>query len=120
MKKLLVIGLSLFAILGQLSAQRIVYSEPEREDSRRTEFEIIGKISSNYLVYKNNRNDHAISIYDEDMKLKDRVTLDFMNDRTFNADFVAYQDHFFVIYQYQHHSTVYCMGVKLDANAHKL
>ena len=30
-------------------------SEPEREDTRRTEFEIIGKVGSNILVFKNNR-----------------------------------------------------------------
>src|ERR1051326_1299941 len=50
-------------------AQKISYSEPERDDSRRTNFEIIGKINNNYLVFKNNHNDNAISVYDNDMKL---------------------------------------------------
>ena len=50
-----------------LSAQKISYSEPERDDNKRTNFEILGKIGSNYLVYKNNRNEHALSVYAGDM-----------------------------------------------------
>jgi hypothetical protein len=121
MKQLLVICLilvSAFSSVGQ--GPRIVYTEPEREDSRRTEFDIIGKVGGNYLVYKNNRNDHAISVYDEEMKLKDRVKLDYIKDRWINMDFVAYQNHFYMIYQYQQRNTLYCVGVKLDANAQKM
>jgi hypothetical protein len=121
MKHLLVaclIILSTFSASAQ--GPRIVYTEPEREDSRRTEFDIIGKVSGNYLVYKNNRNDHAISVYDEDMKLKDRVELDYIKDRWINTDFIAYQNFFYLIYQYQHRNTLYCMGVKLDGNAQKM
>ena len=32
------------AFVGALNAQKITYSEPEREDNRRTNFEIIGRI----------------------------------------------------------------------------
>ncbi len=34
-------------------AQRITYSLPERDDTRTLNFEIVGKISGNFLVYKN-------------------------------------------------------------------
>jgi hypothetical protein len=93
---------SLFVLLaallpGSLLAQKINYSEPEREDSRRTNFEIIGKIDGNYLVFKNNRSDNAISIYNNEMKLVSRVNLDFMPDRWINADFVAYPNFAYII-----------------------
>ena len=103
-----------------ISAQKITYSEAEREDNRRTDFEIIGKVGSNVLVFKNNRNDNAISVYDSELKLLDRVKLDYLDDRWINVDFVPYTNHVWMIYQFQRRSIVYCMGVKLDANAKRL
>jgi hypothetical protein len=102
------------------SAQKIAYSESERDDSRRTNFEIIGKVGSNILVFKNNRSDNAISVYDNDMKLVERVKLDYMDDRWINVDFVPYPDHVWMIYQFQRRGIVYCMGVKLNAEAKRL
>jgi len=96
------------------SAQKIAYSEPEREDSRRTDFEIIGKIGNNYQVFKNNRSENAICIYDNSMKLIERVNLDFMPDHWINADFIAYPDFSYLIYQYQKKSIVYCSLAKID------
>lgn len=111
----LAIACVLFGLLpGSLSAQKISYSEPEREDSRRTNFEIIGKIDGNFLIFKGNRSDNAISIYDDDMKVVNRVQLDFMPDRWINTDFVAYPDFFYMIYQYQRKNVVHCTMAKLD------
>lgn len=102
---------------GSLYAQKITYSEPEREDNRRTNFDIIGKVGQNILVFKNNRADYDISVYDNDMKLKQRVNLDGSDDRWINVDFIPYPNHVWMIYQYQRRNIVYCMGVKLDENA---
>lgn len=103
-----------------ISAQRISYTEPERDDTRRTNFEIIGKIGSNILIFKNNRNDNAISVYDADMKLLNRVDLNYMDDRWINVDFIAYPDHATMIYQFQRKSIVYCMAVKLDSDGKRI
>ncbi len=111
---------SLFIVPLTIFAQRITYTLPEREDSRNLNFEVIGKISGNYLVYKNNRTKSAVSVYDNDMKLKQKVDLDFIPERTINVDFVAYPDYFFAIYQYQKRSVLYCMGVKLSGDGAKL
>src|SRR5579859_972535 len=80
---------------AKAQVQQITYSEPEREDGRRTNFEIIGKLSGNYLVFKNNGSTNAISIYDSAMKLQQRVPLGFMPDRYINVDFVAYPEFFY-------------------------
>jgi len=51
-KRIIVLFLLFFAgrtVYAQ--APKIVYSEPEKEDSRRTNFEIIGKMNGNFLVY---------------------------------------------------------------------
>ena len=100
-------------------APKIIYSEPEREDSRRTEFEVIGKVGGNFLVYKNNRNDHDVCVYDMDMNLKQRVKME-TSDRWVNVDFIAYPDFCYMIYQYQKRSTLYCVGVKLDGNGKRI
>lgn len=95
-------------------SQQITYSEPESQDVRSLDFEIIGKIKGNFLVYKNIRNRYAISVYDNNMGLKQRVDLDFMPDRTLNVDFVAYQDFAYLIYQYQKRNVLYCMAAQID------
>src|SRR5579871_2635177 len=101
-------------------AQHIVYSEPEREDGRRTNFEIIGKINGNFLVFKNNRSDNAISIYNSEMQLQQRVNIDFIPDRYINVYFVAYSDHFIMIYEYQKKNIVHCAAIKMDGMAKRL
>ena len=101
-------------------AQTITYSDPGNEDSRSTNFEIIGKVSGNILVYKDIRTRHSISVYDNDMTLKDKVDMDFMNDRTINTEFVAYPDFAYMIYQFQKRGTVHCMAVKIDGNGKKM
>ncbi|HRE50342.1 MAG TPA: hypothetical protein PK339_02900 [Flavitalea sp.] len=101
-------------------SQKISYSEPEREDTKRTNFEIIGKIGKNILVYKNNRNSNHISVYNEEMKLVERVNIDATNNRWINVDFIPYANHCWMIYQFQQKNVLYCMGVKLDENAKRL
>ena len=117
--------LIVFAIVCVLSSstvksQRIYYSEPEKEDNRRTEFEIIGKVGGNILVFKNNRSNNFISVYDNEMKLVERVPLDYVDDRWINVDFIPYNDYCWMIYQYQRKGIVYCMAVKIDGNAKRV
>ena len=100
--------------------QRITYSTPENDDARTLDFEIIGKVSGNYLVYKNIRTHYAVSVYDNEMSLKDRVDLDFMPDKIINADFIAYPEFTYIIYQYQKRNVIHCMAAKIDGNAKKI
>ena len=118
LSSLLVLSILLAPCL--LSAQRITYSEPEREDSRRTNFEIIGKLNGNFLIFKNNNSNSAICVYDESMKLVKRVPLGFMPDKYINVDFVAYPDYFYMIYEHQHKSIVHCTAVKMDGMAQQV
>ncbi|PWT87461.1 MAG: hypothetical protein C5B54_12335 [Acidobacteria bacterium] len=104
-----------------VTAQKIVYSEPDKEDNRRMNFEIIGKIHSNFLIYKNNRNKSWVSVFDNDMKEITKVYADYLpEDRLINIDFFPYNDFFYAIYQYQRKSTVYCSAVKMDGNCKRV
>lgn len=98
--------------------QEVTYSEPQRDDDyRNTEVEIIGRVSGNILVYKNNRAGYQIAVFNGDMQLQKDVALKFLPQRLLNVDFVAYPDHFQMIYQFQDGGYVYCYGVLMDQNA---
>src|SRR5882757_3034533 len=112
----LLLSITLLACAGvKAQVQQITYTEPEREDGRRTSFEIIGKLNGNYLVFKNNSSNSAVSIYDSAMRLQQRVPLSFMPDRYINVDFVAYTDFCYLIYEFQRKGIVHCTAVKLNA-----
>ncbi len=101
-------------------AQRITYSEPDRDDARTLNFEVIGKLGAKVLVYKNYRDLHYIVTYDSDMKMADKNKLDFINYRVLSTEFIQYPDYVFMIYQYQKRSVMYCMAVKLDGTGKKI
>lgn len=104
----------------QALSQRIVYSEPDREDSRRMNFDIIGKVGGNFLIYKNIRGNNYVSVYNNDMQQVSRIAHDYMpTDRLINVDFVAYPDFSYMVYQYQRRNVVYCNAVKVDGEGKK-
>lgn len=107
-----------FHFAAAISAQKIVYSDYEREDSRRMVFDVAGKISGNFLVYKNTRNKHWIVVFDNEMQqlAKTEQTYIPSNDRLINIDFFPYADFCYVIYQYQRKNVVYCMAARIDGN----
>ncbi len=111
----------LLALFNSGNAQRILISEPDRDDSRRMNFEIIGKMGNHFLIYKNIRNDNFICLYDNEMKLVEKVRHEYMPDeRLINVDFFPYPDFVYMIYQYQKRNIVHCYAVKLDAMGKKM
>lgn len=97
------------------SAQKVVYSEPERDESRRMNFEIIGKVSGNFLIYKEIRGKNYVGVYNNDMEQVSKEEHDYIpEDRLINVDFISYPDYAWMIYQYQKKNVVYCNAVKLD------
>jgi hypothetical protein len=119
--------LTLFLISSALflsnrsGAQRIVYSEPSNDDTRRTNFEIIGKVQGNFLIYKQNRNKNIISVYNTDMEELGRVEQDYMpKERLINIDFFPYADFTYAVYQYQKKNVVYCDAVKVNGEGKRI
>lgn len=108
-------------ITGWVYSQKIVYSEPEREDSRRMNFEIIGKVGGNFLIYKNIRGISYVMVYDNEMQVKSKEKLDYLpTDRLINVDFFPYNDFSYIVYEYQRKSVVYCDAVKIDGEGKKV
>lgn len=113
--------LYLYALLvlwsGAVMAQKVTYTDLERDDYKSTEFEIIGKVSGNIMVYKSDRGDYAISIYDNALQLKNRVKLDFLPKKLISVDFINYADKVFMIYQFQRKDAVYSFCATMDGTA---
>jgi hypothetical protein len=98
-----------------LNAQKITYTEPDKDDVRSVDFDIIGKIGSNYLVYKKvHNNDYSIGVYDNNMQLVNKMKMDFLPDKIINSDIITYHDYFYFIYQYQKRNVVYCSAVRIN------
>ncbi|MFM7645884.1 MAG: hypothetical protein ACKO41_04130 [Sphingomonadales bacterium] len=105
-----------------LNAQRIVYSDPETADTRRLNYEIIGKVGGNFLIFKNNRVRSWISVLDEEMQSLGKEEIGYMpgNEKTINVDFFPYSDYAWMIYQYQRRNVIYCMAAQLDGNGKRM
>ena len=115
MKKVIFLSFIPFlCIYFSSTAQRITYTEPDKDDSRTLSYDIIGKINGNVLIYKNFRETSFISVYDADMKLTDKTRMGYLPGRIINIEFVNYPDYFLMIYEYQRKNTVFCMAAKLD------
>jgi hypothetical protein len=117
-----ILGLLCIIISLSASSQKIVYSDYERDDTRRLNFEIAGKIGGNFLIYKNIHNKNWIAVLDNDMKQVAREEQDYVpdNDRMINVDFFAYGDFCYMIYQYQKKSTIHCCAVRIGSNGKKI
>jgi hypothetical protein len=108
--------LTLFFLIGLVStAQTIKYSEGEKQDTRNMQFEIIGKVKTNLLIFKYQRNNGVICSYGNDMALIKRSKCDFLPDqKIINADFVNFGDGALMVYQYQKKSIVHSMLAKIS------
>lgn len=113
--------LFLMVLFYSVNAQRILISEPDKEDSRRMDFEIIGKMGNHYLIYKNIRNESFICLYDNEMKMVKKVKHEYLpDDRMINVDFFTYPDFIYAVYQYQRRNIVHCAAVKLNGMGEKI
>lgn len=104
------------------TAQKIIYSEPDKDDNRRLDFEVVGKIGGNFLIHKNIRNRNWITVLDNEMKQIAKVEQDYVpaDDRLINVDFFPYSDFCYMVYQYQKKNVVYCKASKIDGNGKKI
>jgi hypothetical protein len=112
----------LFLGVFSAKAQQIVFSEPERDDAKTLNFEVLGKMDGNFLVYKNTRELHQMCIYDAGMKLVEKLKMDYLSEKgkVLSTDFVVYSDFAYLLYQYQYRNTVFAMAVKLNASGNKM
>lgn len=115
MKKVIFLAIIPFVLIYfSATAQRIIYSEPDRDDARALSYDIVGKINGNIIIYKNYRDGHYITLYDANMKMIEKSKMSYLPERISSVEFINYPDYFSVVYQYQFKNIVYCMAAQLD------
>ena len=113
--KRLVVLIFFTGFLTSAHAQKIIFSEPDKDDNKRMDFELVGKMGNNFLIYKKIRQDNFICVYDNNMVQIQKVKHEYLPDeRLINVDFFTYPDFVYMIYQYQKKNIVHCVAVKLD------
>jgi hypothetical protein len=101
-------------------AQNITYSVVHNETARDANFEILGKVGANYLVFKNIGWKNIVQVFDKNMAELSNERLSYLPEKIINADFITYPDYFLMVYQYKKNTVVYCDAVKMDANGQKM
>jgi hypothetical protein len=113
---LLIVIMMLIGFRQVVSGQQITFAPIQSQDKSNMEFEIIGKVSGNYLVYKHYSQKHWLCRYDNQMQLTETVSLDFLPDKLFNIDFIRTGQTITAVFQEQKNNQVYCGAAKLMAN----
>jgi hypothetical protein len=111
----LVYSVVLMISFQPLFCQNITYSVTHNENANDVNFEILGKVGDNYLVFKNIVWKNIIQVFDKNMVELSNERLRFMPEKILNADFITYPDYFVIVYQYKKGSIVYCDAVKMNA-----
>lgn len=116
MKKI-VIPFLLLVTAQIAAAQEIIYADVQKADIQKMNFEILGKIANNYLVYKELKGKNRISVYDENMRLLEEVPVNLpKRDNLLDLSFSSGNRHSNLIYQFQDGNVVYLMASKAEAN----
>jgi hypothetical protein len=97
------------------TAQQIIYSEPRKSNPNPNDVEIIGKIEDNFLTYTLVKNKYQLQIYDAaELKLKDKVNLDFIPHETYKINFISYPNSLLVIFQCRAKKLLYSNVARLN------
>ena len=117
MKKLMIPFVLLFTVQFA-TAQDVIYADVDKADVQRMNFEILGKVANNYLIYKEIKGKNRISVYDEDMRLLEEVPLTILpnRDNVLDLAFFPGRGSSNLVYQVQDDNVVYLMGAKIEAN----
>ncbi|WP_460686739.1 hypothetical protein [Niabella aquatica] len=113
--------LSVFAftlLCAALYAQTITYADMSKGDVARMNFEILGKAADNYLVYKEVKGIHRISVYDYNMSLREDIPITVLPKQNMLLDisFYSSERNYYLLYQYQEDDVVYLKALQIEAN----
>jgi hypothetical protein len=98
-------------------SQKISYSEIEKEDSKNMNVKVIGKFADKLVVYKSSKAENYFSVYNNNMTIHEKIKLKSLPDKLINTDFVKHKNGFYMIYQYQKKSIIYCEAYKYNSAA---
>jgi hypothetical protein len=80
-------------------SQEVIYSPYSKFEIRSGDFAVIGKVGSRLYTYRGSSEGFFLDAYNDSMELMATVVLDFFPKKINQTRFVAYPDHFIVLYQ---------------------
>ncbi|MBO9619255.1 MAG: hypothetical protein J7539_09495 [Niabella sp.] len=119
MKKLIFNLLLLcFSLINVAGAQSIVYADVNNTDVPKMNFEIIGKLASNYLVYKEVKGNHQIAVFNENMQQLQTVPITLLPRKNdlLDVSFFTFSNFAWLVYQYQQGNIVFCSAARIEPN----
>ncbi len=105
-----------FGALQPIVAQNITYSVVHSESAQDVNFEILGKVGNNYLVFKNSWERNFIQVFDKDMNEVSNRRIKEIPGKVENVDFITYPNHALIVYQYKQNNVLHCDALKIDDN----
>jgi len=104
-------------LTSMVKAQNIWYSSPDEEDTRMSNFEIIGKLNGKIIVYKNSRNQGYFSLYNSEMRVESKKPIPNLPTEIISTTFIKYPDGFQMYYQYQKKNILHLMRLNFNIQA---
>ena len=95
-------------------SQQINYSEPGKNNSNPFYIETIGKIEDNFLICTLEKNKYQLEIYNDELKLKDKISLDFIPHEIDKINFISYPNSLLVLFQCRAKGLLYCNIARLN------
>lgn len=118
MKKLIFNLLLCFSLINVAGAQSIVYADVNNTDVPKMNFEIIGKLASNYLIYKEVKGSHQIAVFNENMQQLQTVPITLLpkKNELLDVSFFTFSNFAYLVYQFQQGNIVFCNAARVEAN----
>ncbi|TXH22803.1 MAG: hypothetical protein E6Q95_01450 [Chitinophagaceae bacterium] len=103
-------------------AQNVQFADVDDRDNQQMNFEIIGKLKNNLLIYKEVKNQKRITVYDDGMHVIVDKALDFIPSKASLIDLSFFQngDKANMIYQFQAGNIVYCVASIINADGESI
>src|SRR5690606_2727233 len=104
----------LFFLLPQLQAQKLFVSNAQKLNLQSNSIEVLGKVGERMYTYRASKDGYYLDAFNDSMKLKATITLDFLPEKLVDIGFVPAEDGIKVVYQQSYNSQLVVYVAQLD------
>ena len=98
-------------------AQEVFYSEEQKFNFKKSEFQLVGKVKNQLYTFRTDGTQFFLDAYNDSMKLQVIVELDFIPKNAIKPQFVVANDELLVTFQYFQQNMLYLCATVLDYEA---
>lgn len=97
-----------------VNAQELFYSPAESGIENLLKYEAIGRVGKNILIYRQQRDQHVVSVFDNNMSLVRKVELSNLPKDALGVDFINTGTNLVLIYQYMLKNKLFVAATNLN------